>query len=45
MQLDLDQKLKDYNNQGTNLRKMCCVRTPTERLVDGKKIYQEKMVA
>lgn len=45
LQTDLDQWLEYYNAERTHQGKMCCGRTPLETLEDGKKIWQEKMVA
>jgi len=45
LQTDLDQWLFKYNHQRTHQGKMCCGRTPMETLEDGKKIWQEKLVA
>lgn len=43
LQKDLDNWLEHYNNQRTHQGKMCCGRTPMETLLDGKKIWQEKV--
>lgn len=45
LQEDLDQWLEYYNNERTHQGKMCCGRTPMETLEDGKKIWQEKLLA
>jgi len=45
LQEDLDQWLEYYNNERTHQGKMCCGRTPIETLEDGKKIWQEKLLA
>jgi transposase len=45
LQKDLDEWIEYYNNERTHQGKMCCGRTPIETLVDGKKIWQEKLVA
>ena len=45
LQADLDQWLHKYNHDRTHQGKMCCGRTPMETLEDGKKIWQEKLVA
>lgn len=45
LQTDLDQWLFKYNHQRTHQGKMCCGKTPMETLEDGKKIWQEKLVA
>ena len=44
LQKDLDEWLVYYNNERTHQGKMCCGRTPMETLVDGKKIWQEKLL-
>jgi transposase InsO family protein len=44
LQKDLDEWLIYYNNERTHQGKMCCGRTPMETLVDGKKIWQEKLL-
>jgi transposase InsO family protein len=43
LQKDLDDWLVHYNHQRTHQGKMCCGRTPIETLLDGKKIWQEKV--
>ena len=43
LQKDLDKCLEHYNNQRTHQGKMCCGRTPMETLLEGKKIWQEKV--
>jgi len=43
LQKDLDDWLHYYNHQRTHQGKMCCGRTPMETLLDGKKIWQEKV--
>ncbi len=43
-QKDLDEWLVYYNNERAHQGKMCCGRTPMETLVDGKKIWQEKLL-
>jgi transposase InsO family protein len=45
LQADLDKWLYKYNYERTHQGKMCCSRTPMETLEDGKKIWQEKLVA
>lgn len=45
LQKDLDVWLEYYNNERTHQGKMCCGRTPIDTLIDGKKIWQEKLVA
>jgi transposase InsO family protein len=45
LQTDLDQWLDYYNADRTHKGKMCCGRTPMETFEDGRKIWQEKMVA
>ena len=44
LQKDLDDWLVYYNNERTHQGKMCCGRTPMETLIDGKKIWQEKLL-
>lgn len=43
LQKDLDDWLHYYNHQRTHQGKMCCGRTPIETLLDGIKIWQEKV--
>lgn len=43
MQKDLDDWVDYYNHQRTHQGKMCCGRTPMQTLLDGKKIWQEKV--
>jgi transposase InsO family protein len=43
LQKDLDDWLTYYNNERTHQGKMCCGRTPMETLLDGKRIWQEKV--
>jgi len=43
LQEDLDDWLHYYNHQRTHQGKMCCGRTPMETLLDGKKIWKEKV--
>lgn len=43
LQKDLDDWVVHYNHQRTHQGKMCCGRTPIETLLDGKKIWQEKV--
>ena len=45
LQLDLDQWIEYYNNERNHRGKMCCGRTPMEKIEDGKPVWQEKMVA
>ena len=44
LQKDLDDWIEIYNTERTHQGKMCCGRTPLETLVDGKKIWKEKLV-
>ncbi len=44
LQNDLDEWMVYYNNERTHQGKMCCGRTPMETLIDGKKIWQEKLL-
>lgn len=43
LQNDLDEWLQYYNNERTHQGKMCCGRTPIQTLVDGKRIWKEKL--
>jgi transposase InsO family protein len=43
LQKDLDDWLAYYNNERTHQGKMCCGRTPMQTLLDGKRIWQEKV--
>lgn len=43
LQKDLDDWLYEYNHLRTHQGKMCCGRTPIETLLDGKKIWREKV--
>lgn len=43
LQKDLDDWLYHYNHQRTHQGKMCCGRTPMQTLLDGKKVWQEKV--
>lgn len=43
LQKDLDDWVEYYNHQRTHQGKMCCGRTPMQTLLDGKKIWQEKV--
>ena len=45
LQADLDDWIEYYNNDRTHQGKMCCGRTPMETFTDGKKIWQEKLIA
>ena len=45
LQADLDEWIEYYNNDRTHQGKMCCGRTPMETFIDGKKIWQEKLIA
>jgi len=44
LQIDLDEWIAYYNHERTHQGKMCCGRTPMETFVDGKKIWQEKLI-
>ena len=44
LQIDLDAWLAHYNHERTHQGKMCCGRTPMETFVDGKKVWQEKLI-
>src|SRR3990167_1003045 len=43
LQKDLDDWLHYYNHERTHQGKMCCGRTPIETLIDGKRIWKEKV--
>lgn len=43
LQKDLDDWLHYYNHERTHQGKMCCGRTPMDTLIDGRKIWQEKV--
>lgn len=43
LQKDLDDWLRYYNYERTHQGKMCCGRTPIETLLDGKRIWKEKV--
>jgi hypothetical protein len=43
LQKDLDDWVNYYNHDRTHQGKMCCGRTPMQTLLDGKKIWQEKV--
>lgn len=43
LQKDLDDWVHHYNHQRTHQGKMYCGRTPIETLLDGKKIWKEKV--
>ena len=43
LQLDLDAWIDEYNKKRPHTGKMCCGRTPWETLIDGKKIWNEKV--
>jgi len=44
LQKDLDEWIEIYNTDRTHQGKMCCGRTPLETLIDGKQIWQDKLV-
>ena len=44
LQIDLDEWIAHYHHERTHQGKMCCGRTPMETFVDGKKIWQEKLI-
>lgn len=43
LQHDLDEWLNYYNNERTHQGKKCCGRTPMDTLLDGKKLWLEKV--
>lgn len=45
LQFDLDLWLEVFNHESAHQGKMCCGKTPMEKLEDGKQIWQEKKVA
>ena len=45
LQADLDAWIEHYNNERTHQGKMCCGRTPMQTLLDGKKLWEEKVGA
>lgn len=44
LQIDLDAWIAYYNHERTHQGKMCCGRTPMETFIDGKRIWQEKLI-
>lgn len=44
LQVDLDIWINHYNNERTHQGKMCCGRTPMQTFIEGKKIWQKKVV-
>ena len=43
LQTDLDAWMDNYNTQRTHQGKMCCGRTPMQTLLDGKRLWREKV--
>ena len=43
LQADLDAWMDEFNNDRTHQGKMCCGRTPMQTLLDGKKLWEEKV--
>jgi transposase InsO family protein len=43
LQTDLDEWLNYYNVERTHQGKMCCGRTPTQTLIDGKEAWHDKI--
>lgn len=43
LQTDLDAWIDEFNNDRTHQGKMCCGRTPMQTLLDGKKLWEEKV--
>jgi transposase InsO family protein len=43
LQTDLDAWLEHYNTERTHQGKMCCGRTPMQTLLDGKRLWEEKV--
>lgn len=44
LQADLDLWMVHYNHERTHQGKMCCGRTPMETFIDGKQIWQDKVI-
>lgn len=44
LQADLDEWIGHYNHERTHQGKMCCGRTPLETFMDGKVVWQEKLI-
>lgn len=44
LQKDLDDWVHHYNHDRTHQGKMCCGKTPMQTFLDGKKIWQEKVI-
>jgi transposase InsO family protein len=44
LQLDLDDWLREYNEERTHQGKHCCGRTPMQTLLDGKEVTLQKVV-
>jgi transposase InsO family protein len=44
LQKDLDDWLEFYNHQRTHQGKVCCGRTPMQTLLDGKIVWDEKLI-
>ncbi len=44
LQADLDEWLAHYNTERTHQGKMCCGRTPLQTMIDGKDIWNEKLL-
>lgn len=44
LQMDLDEWIRQYNEERTHQGKMCCGRTPMETFLDGIKIWREKSI-
>jgi len=45
LQADLDAWMDKYNRERTHRGYVCCGGTPMETLEDGKRIWQDKLVA
>jgi hypothetical protein len=43
LQIDLDTWMEHYNSEKAHQGKMCCGRTPMQTLLDGKKLWEEKV--
>jgi len=44
LQADLDEWIVHYNTERTHQGKMCCGRTPLNTMIDGKDIWNEKLL-
>jgi transposase InsO family protein len=44
LQTDLDKWINEYNTERTHQGKMCCGRTPMATMLDGKQIWEDKVI-